>query len=163
MSEFTKQGKVLAIIRDAERIEIRAIHAQYRAKHKEGISKKYLERCVDILKNDGVIVSVGRGVYQHKAKHEEEVKRNAVWVLHRAMRSKPTAPPRIRAIKDIPVVYWQPAVGFGKGQECVVIIPVGTIGQYDETSDKYVFQVPGRPVAYRRWTAAHFTGFFEEA
>lgn len=164
IQSLTKQDKVLAIIREVSKINTRSLLATYRARHGNTISPAYLYRCLESLRDKGRVVSIGYGEWQLAEKHHEQVRGNALHKLHQAMRSRSNPPPQIRTVKEIPCVYWDRQGGFGsRGEERVVIIPVGSLGEYEPKMDRYVFKLPGGPVSYRRWTAAQFVGFFEAA
>jgi hypothetical protein len=162
---LTKQERVLAIIRNVDRIGAKQAMAKYFVQYGERISPAYFYRCTELLKQDGLIVSVKRGVYQMASKYQEELKNRERWKFMEAMGSRSDPPPKIRVLKDIPFVYWYKCIGFGtRGEERVIVIPVGTVGEYDSKRDQYVFKIPGElPAAYRRWTAQQMRGFFEAA
>jgi hypothetical protein len=161
---LTKQEKVLAIIREASKIDCRSLLATYHARHGNTISPGYMYRCLESLRDKDLIVSIGYGQFQLAERRREEVRGNAIHRLHQAMRSRSSPPARIRTVKEIPFVYWDKCGGFGsRGEERVVLMQVGTLGEYEPKTDRYVFKLPGGPVTYRRWTAAHFVGFFEAA
>lgn len=163
IQSLTKQEKVLAIIREANKIDARNLLAIYRARHGNTLSAAYMYRCIEILKDKNLVVSVVGG-YQLVEKYREEIIGNALHKLHQAMRSRSNPPAQIRTLKEIPFVYWDKCGGFGsRGEERVVIIPAGTLGEYEPKTDRYIFSAPGGPVTYRRWTAAQFVGFFEAA
>lgn len=162
VKSLTKQEKVLAIIREARKIDGRSLLATYRARHGNTISPAYMYRCLELLRDKDLVVSVGHGHFQLAEKRREEIRGNAVHRLHQAMRTRSNPPAKIRTVKEIPFVYWDKCGGFSsRGEERVVIIPAGTLGEYEPKTDRYIFKLPGGPVSYRRWTAAQFVGFFE--